>query len=251
MIRPLIPVVKNGETPSDERLLSLIRPLIPVVRNGNDGSPDTGEDIVIKVNGLPTDNPDLQIDASHIKNLPKLVSTEAKKINRGGQNISIKDEGSVLTAKATSIDFVGAGVAATASGNDVTVTIASTGGGHTIKDESTTLTQRAVLRFAGSGVSAADSGGETVVTVAAAPVPVAGAIASPTSGTRNGSNTAFVFDSKPELIIVDGLAMRSRSGDAYDSASTQWTWTAGTFTATLPYAPDTTSEIFGTSVITP
>jgi len=35
----------------------------------------------------------------------------------------------------------------------------------TIKDESTSLTQRSILKFAGSGVTAADSGGETVVTI--------------------------------------------------------------------------------------
>jgi hypothetical protein len=36
----------------------------------------------------------------------------------------------------------------------------------TIKDESTTLTQRSTLKFTGDGVTAADSGGETVVTIA-------------------------------------------------------------------------------------
>jgi hypothetical protein len=35
----------------------------------------------------------------------------------------------------------------------------------TVKDESTALTQRNVLKFTGSGVTAADSGGETVVTI--------------------------------------------------------------------------------------
>ena len=44
-----------------------------------------------------------------------------------GGEITIKDEGSNLTTAVTSIDFVGSGVSATNSGNDVTVTI--TGGG--------------------------------------------------------------------------------------------------------------------------
>jgi hypothetical protein len=35
----------------------------------------------------------------------------------------------------------------------------------TVKDESTALTQRNVIKFTGSGVTAADSGGETVVTI--------------------------------------------------------------------------------------
>ena len=42
----------------------------------------------------------------------------------GGTDITIKDEGSNLTTEASSIDFVGAGVVASTSGNDVTVTIA-------------------------------------------------------------------------------------------------------------------------------
>jgi len=40
-----------------------------------------------------------------------------------GSNLTIKDEGTDLTTTCASIDFVGAGVAATAVDNDVTVTI--------------------------------------------------------------------------------------------------------------------------------
>lgn len=39
------------------------------------------------------------------------------------------------------------------------------GGGHTIEDEGTPLTQRANLNFVGSGVTVADAGGKTVVTI--------------------------------------------------------------------------------------
>ena len=49
-----------------------------------------------------------------------------------------------------------------------TINVTSTGY-KTIKDESTALTQRSVLKFAGSVVSAADSGGETVVTIPGLP----------------------------------------------------------------------------------
>ena len=45
---------------------------------------------------------------------------------------------------------------------DINIT---TTGYKTVKDESTALTQRSVLKFAGAGVTAADSGGETVVTI--------------------------------------------------------------------------------------
>lgn len=39
------------------------------------------------------------------------------------------------------------------------------GGGHTIEDEGTPLTQQTSLNFVGAGVTAADSGGKTVVTI--------------------------------------------------------------------------------------
>jgi hypothetical protein len=49
---------------------------------------------------------------------------------------------------------------------DINIT---TSGYKTVKDESTALTQRSVLKFAGSGVTASDTGGETVVTVPGSP----------------------------------------------------------------------------------
>ena len=66
-----------------------------------------------------------RLDASAIKNLPsgKVV---------GGANspqITIKDEGVTKTKRATSINFVGAGVTSTASNGDVTVTIPTIGTG--------------------------------------------------------------------------------------------------------------------------
>lgn len=44
-------------------------------------------------------------------------------IGGGGTDIIVEDEGVVITAGVTSFDFVGAGVTATAIGNDVTITI--------------------------------------------------------------------------------------------------------------------------------
>ena len=49
-----------------------------------------------------------------------------------------------------------------------TINVTSTGY-KTVKEESTALTQRSVLKFAGSGVTAADTGGETVVTIPGVP----------------------------------------------------------------------------------
>lgn len=78
LIRPLIPKVKDGKTPTKGELTALIKTLIPAPiqgregksgRDGKDGSPDTGEQIVTKVNGLEVD-PKKQIDFKHIKNFP-------------------------------------------------------------------------------------------------------------------------------------------------------------------------------------
>ena len=71
LIKPLIPVVRDGETPSDERLLKLItplvqpppdfqlrrliKPLIPKPVKGDSGSPDTGEEIIVKINNDKSD----------------------------------------------------------------------------------------------------------------------------------------------------------------------------------------------------
>lgn len=49
--------------------------------DGKDGSPDTGVQIVDKINSLDTKDSSLQIDASHIKNLPNF---KAQALNVGG-----------------------------------------------------------------------------------------------------------------------------------------------------------------------
>lgn len=89
-----------------------------------------------------------------------------------GQKLAIA--GTVQSPRKNSWNFV-SGVTAVYNAStgywDLTV---SGGGGsaHTIKDESSALTQRTVLRFNGSGVTAADSGGETVVTIPGLPSPL-------------------------------------------------------------------------------
>ncbi len=49
-----------------------------------------------------------------------------------GTSIPVSDEGTQITSGVTSLDFVGAGVTASASGNDVTVTITGGGSGGTV-----------------------------------------------------------------------------------------------------------------------
>ena len=81
-----------------------------------------------------------------------------------GTNLTVKDEGSNLTTEAGSLNFAGAGVTATTSGNDVTVTIANAS--LIAKDEGSNLTtQAASFNFVGNGVTATTSGHDVTVTV--------------------------------------------------------------------------------------
>ena len=73
-------------------------------------------------------------------------------ISGGGGSITVKDEGSTLTTTATSLDFVGAGVTATNSGGDVTVTI--NGGGTSFSRTAVTSTITASVSDRILGVSA-------------------------------------------------------------------------------------------------
>ncbi len=69
---------------------------------------------------------------------------------------------------------------------DINIT---TTGYKTVKDESTALTQRSVLKFAGAGVTAADSGGETVVTIPGAIAPTIYGLYAQTALGTNITNT--------------------------------------------------------------
>lgn len=71
-----------------------------------------------------------------------------------GTDVAIKDEGSTLTSAATSIDFVGSGVTATTSGNDVTVTI---GGGISYSRTEVTTTITASTNSTILGVTASSA----------------------------------------------------------------------------------------------
>lgn len=75
------PFPENGKDADDEKIIKEVTKNIPKPENGKDGSPDKGEDIVKKINTLPI-TPETQIDASHIKNLPK--AGKVKKKGGGG-----------------------------------------------------------------------------------------------------------------------------------------------------------------------
>jgi len=85
----------------------------------------------------------------------------------GGNPLIIKNEGTQITPSATSIDFVGAPVTATAVGNDVTVTITDNGGHPiAIENEGTQITPDvAKINFTGSIVNATAVGNDVTVDI--------------------------------------------------------------------------------------
>ena len=94
-------------------------------------------------------------------------------------SIAVKDEGTTLTSGVKSINFVGAGVTATTSGDDVTVTVAGGGGSGTVTS---------VAATAGTGISITGS-------------PIT------TSGTLNITNTA-----PDQVVALTGAGTTSISG---------------------------------------
>lgn len=107
----------------------------PGVTGGN-GSPDTAEQIVEKLETLKGDD---RLDASAIKNLPEAKQTTIFGGGGGGNSLAVYDEATLLTKIARTIKFVGAGVQATVtSGNVITVTISgsasSESNGETLTD---------------------------------------------------------------------------------------------------------------------
>ena len=78
---------------------------------------------------------------------------------------------------------------------DINIT---TTGYKTVKDESTALTQRSVLKFAGAGVTAADSGGETVVTIPGAPATVSYGL------FAQSANSTLITNTTAESSLING-----------------------------------------------
>jgi len=108
---------------------------------------------------------------------------------------------------------------------DGTIT-GGTGGGHTIEDEGTLLTQRTNLNFVGAGVTVTDDAGNdaTVVTI-----PGGGMTVTIPTGSINSSNTTYVSITEPKIIVTD-------YGTLVNEAIMQVAGIAGfTYTGTGPY----------------
>jgi len=86
--------------------------------------------------------------------------------NESGNPIIVKNEGVNITPNATSINFVGATVEATAVGTDVTVTVTSSGNPIAVKNEGTQITPTALsFNFVGNLVNATSVAGAVQIDI--------------------------------------------------------------------------------------
>lgn len=234
----------------------------------------TGEDIVFKINELDTDDEDGKIDASHIKNLPEFTQNITHEMVRTGLGNLEVYNGNTKVGSSQRIRFTGVTptvdadgaikvpiTAATADnitglideGSNITITgtgtsgdpyvISSTGGGggHTIQDEGTPLTQRTNLNFVGAGVTVTDDSGNdaTVVTISGGGGTIDG------SGTTNeitywvDSNTVgalpvATYPSLTELAHVKGVTsaiqtqLDGKLSDSGDTGTGTYNFTGST-----------------------
>ena len=139
------------------------------VTETNDGSNET---LTLSTTGLlasasPTvSSGTLTLTSSGLTFSDGTTQTTASSGGGGGSSLTIADEGSDLSTAATKIDFVGAGVTASGSGANKTVTIPGGGSGITVQNESSSLsTLGTTLNFVGSGVTASGSGATKTITI--------------------------------------------------------------------------------------
>lgn len=98
--------VENKILPPQD--LSGIKERIEILEDGvevlSSNKPDEGKDIVDKINKLDTTS-SLQIDASHIKNLPEIVKNSAITIG-GSRPVSVLNNGTYVAGAVTEFNFV-------------------------------------------------------------------------------------------------------------------------------------------------
>lgn len=164
-------------------------------------------------------------------------------------NLTIKDEGSTLTNTATSINFIGGGITAVASGNDITVTVSggSFSGGAVANStqfndttQSSSTTTGAVTVAGGLGVGGSIYAGNiysngSLLTGGGG------------SGTPNGSTTEvqfryqgtfgadsqFTYNSSTNVLAVDNIQSTSITANTFVSNSGGAPTIASTSTLTL------------------
>jgi len=105
--------------------------------------------------------------------------------------ITVKEEGTSLTSGVKSFNFVGAGITATTSGDDVTVTVAGGGGSGTVTSVAATVPS--FLSVAGSPIT---TSGTLAITLSGTALPVANGGTGVTASTGSGN---VVLSTSPTL----------------------------------------------------
>lgn len=152
-------------------------------------------------------------------------------LRRGGGHLVVKEEGTVLTNNAETIDVVGNGVTATASGDHVTLTVA--GSSLTTKNEGSTLTTATTsIDFVGATVNATESSGAVTVTVSNVGVDTLAAV-----GSSPNDNGASISGTTLTLQPADATHPGVVSEGAQTLGSGTKTVDALTLGVTAPSAP--------------
>lgn len=96
--------------------------------------------------------------------------------------------------------------------------ISTSGGGHIIQEDGTSLTQRAKLNFIGTGVNVSDDSGNdaTIVSISSSG---GGLTISTPAEPVNSSNTVYTVTAEPLYVISDGLTYFPGSGYTYSALS--------------------------------
>lgn len=181
--------VKDGLDADEEEIIARILEQIPTPEDGKDGSPDTGDEIILKIN-----ESEFLIERSRIEGIEEIEQRLAEAESKGGGGIRvgwgahplrIMDESTVIDKVARTIKFAGAGVSA-ARGADGVITVTISGG-------------------AGASFS--------VLTA---------------TGTVDDSNTSFTFASEPSLVCINGAFYRDGKGVTISGTSVTTDFPVGT-----------------------
>lgn len=229
----LIPEVKDytQEIANLDRLIKSIPAQVPQVI-------ETGETIVDKINSIEEDG--LQIDASHIKNLPKSVERIVERIGGSGASmVRVLDNGAVIGDTVTEINFTNAtSITYTggATGRRANITTGSSGGGSVtietpsgaLYDQDTgtgglsfTSTATAVMVFS-DGITYFNGAGCTIsgtsITLDSPATQyircmISSSIGVETpSGLVDSSNTTYTVTATPKYIVADGTTYFENNG---------------------------------------
>ena len=198
--------------------------------NGKQGTPGTpGKDGTDGVDGVSVTNANIDFDGSLVISLstgqqinvgeivPPELEKQIKVISTMSTNgaIGIKDEGSSISTGVKNINFVGATVTATASGDDVTVNVSAGTGTVT----SVAATVPAFLSVAGSPITTT---GTLAISLSGTALPVANGGTGLTTGTSGGvlAYTAAGTLASSTALAASALVIGGGAGAAPSTTTT-------------------------------